>query len=76
MNQLANTYVERTMIASRQEELLHAARNHGIDSLPTNSPLRTSIGLALIRIGELVRGRAKALDTPEDDREIALRLAA
>lgn len=76
MNQLANTYVERTMIASRQEDLLHAARNYGIDSLHSSSPVRRSIGLALIRIGELVRGRANALDTPEDDREIALRLAA
>ena len=76
MNQLANTYVERTLIASRQDKLLHASRNHGIESGLSTGPLRTTLGAALIRIGELVRGRVSAIDTAEDDREIALRLAA
>lgn len=76
MNQLANTYVERTMIIDRQKDLLHATTNHGIESIPTGGPVRTSIGLALIRIGELVRGRTASVASTEDDREIALRLAA
>jgi hypothetical protein len=76
MNQLANSYVERTMIASRQDELLHASRNHGIESIPSSGPFRKTLGIALIRMGELVRGRVTAIDTAEDDREIALRLAA
>ena len=75
MNQLANTYVERTMIIDRQKDLLHASTNHGIESIPTGGLVRSSIGLALIRIGEFVRGRTTPAAT-EDDREIALRLAA
>ena len=76
MNQLANTYVERTMIMDRQNVLLHATTNHGIESIPTGGLFRSSIGLALIRIGELVRGRTATAASTEDDREIALRLAA
>jgi hypothetical protein len=77
MNQLSNAYVEHALVVNHQEELFRA-RTPRINYRGTESgSIRQTLGVALIRIGEYVRGRSEAIGTiTEDDREIALRLAA
>jgi hypothetical protein len=77
MNQLSNAYVEHALVVNHQAELLNS-RTPRLGAHATGSgPIRQGLGAALIRIGEYVRGRSGAIATvTEDDREIALRLAA
>ena len=77
MNQLSNPYVEHALISEKQGSLRQTGSQQVSNHLAGPGPIRRSLGLALIRIGETLRGRSAALATiTDDDREIALRLAA
>jgi hypothetical protein len=77
MNQLSNAYVEHALVVNRQAELLNTRTPRLGANASGSGPIRQGLGAALIRIGEFVRGRSVTIaPVTEDDREIALRLAA
>lgn len=76
MNQLGNSIITDSIVKQHQNELLNA-RDHQRASVKTpQRSLRGTIGSALIRFGESIRGRSETLTPAEADHNLAYHLPA
>ncbi|MEJ7837412.1 MAG: hypothetical protein WKF81_01280 [Thermomicrobiales bacterium] len=75
MNQLDNPIITESIVRQRQSSLRHARQDRPQGTKASRRPIRSTIGTALIRFGESIRGRSDAITPVEADRKRAYRLS-
>lgn len=75
MNQLDNPAIIDSIVKQRQSSLQHSRQDRAQGTTAARRPIRSTIGTALIRFGESIRGRSEVMTPVEADRKLAYRLS-